>query len=153
MTFWQSPAVLTVLALGVCSSASANVAFNGTLIEPPPCTIEVDFKEVGISQVDGEHYCQPVSYTITCSADTLPWEMILTVRGTATSFEPSAVQSNVADLGIKLLQNGKPMALNTPLVITPSSPPVLEAVPVKRPGSTLAPGGFTATATLLANYQ
>lgn len=159
MPFWQSPVVLTVLALGLCSSASANVAFNGTLIEPPPCTInggstiEVDFKEVGISKVDGEHYRQPVSYTITCSADTLPWEMILTVRGTATSFEPSAVQSNVADLGIKLLQNGKPMALNTPLVITPSSPPVLEAVPVKRPGSTLAPGGFTATATLLANYQ
>ena len=154
MTFWQSPVVLTVLALGLCSSASANVAFNGTLIEPPPCTInggstiEVDFKEVGISKVDGEHYRQPVNYTITCSTDTLPWEMILTVRGSATSFESSAVQSSVVDLGIKLLQNGKPMELNTPLVVTPNSPPVLEAVPVKRPGSTLAPGGFTAIGEL-----
>lgn len=159
MTFWQSPVVLTVLSLGLCSTATANVAFNGTLIEPPPCTInggstiEVDFKEVGISKVDGEHYRQPVNYIITCTAGTLPWEMILTVRGTATTFESSAVQSSVVDLGIKLLQNGLPLELNTPLVITPSSPPVLEAVPVKRPGSTLAPGGFTAAATLLANYQ
>ena len=159
MTFWQSPVVLTVLSLGLCSTATANVAFNGTLIEPPPCTIndgstiEVDFKEVGISKVDGEHYRQPVNYIITCTAGTLPWEMILTVRGTATTFESSAVQSSVVDLGIKLLQNGLPLELNTPLVITPSSPPVLEAVPVKRPGSTLAPGGFTASATLLANYQ
>lgn len=159
MTFWQSPVVLTVLSMALYGTATANVAFNGTLIEPPPCTInggstiEVDFKEVGISKVDGEHYRQPVNYTITCSTDTLPWEMILTVRGTATSFESSAVQSSVVDLGIKLLQNGLPLALNTPMVITPSSPPVLEAVPVKRPGSTLAPGGFTATATLLANYQ
>ena len=159
MTFWPSPVVLTVLSMALCSTATANVAFNGTLIEPPPCTInggstiEVDFKEVGISKVDGEHYRQPVNYTITCSTDTLPWEMILTVRGSATPFEPSAVQSSVVDLGIQLLQNGKPMELNTPFVIAPSSPPVLEAVPVKRPGSTLAPGGFTASATLLANYQ
>ena len=159
MTFWQSPVVLTVLSLGLCSTATANVAFNGTLIEPPPCTIndgstiEVDFKEVGISKVDGEHYRQPVNYIITCTAGTLPWEMILTVRGTATTFESSAVQSSVVDLGIKLLQNGLPLELNTPLVITPSSPPVLEAVPVKRQGATLAPGGFTASATLLANYQ
>ena len=159
MTFWPSPVVLTVLSMALCSNATANVAFNGTLIEPPPCTIndgstiEVDFKEVGISKVDGEHYRQPVNYIITCTAGTLPWEMILTVRGTATTFESSAVQSSVVDLGIKLLQNGLPLELNTPLVITPSSPPVLEAVPVKRPGSTLAPGGFTASATLLANYQ
>lgn len=159
MTSWQSPVLLTVLSLGLCSNAAANVAFNGTLIEPPPCTInggstiEVDFKEVGIGKVDGEHYRESVNYTITCSTDTLPWEMILTVRGTATTFEPSAVQSSVPDLGIKLLQNGLPLELNKPLLITPSSPPVLEAVPVKRPGSTLAPGGFTASATLLANYQ
>lgn len=159
MTSWQSPVLLSVLALGLCHSAMANVAFNGTLIEPPPCTInggstiEVDFKEVGISKVDGEQYRQPVNYTITCSTDTLPWEMILTVQGTATPFEASAVQSSVVDLGIKLLQNGIPLELNKPLVITPSSPPVLEAVPIKRPGSTLSPGGFTASATLLANYQ
>lgn len=159
MTFWQTPVLLTVLSLGLCSNATANLAFNGTLIEPPPCTInggsaiEVDFKEVGISKVDGEHYREAVNYTITCSTDTLPWEMIFTVRGTATTFEPSAVQSSVLDLGIKLLQNGLPLELNKPLLITPSSPPVLEAVPVKRPGSTLAPGGFTASATLLANYQ
>ncbi|MFJ2334797.1 fimbrial protein [Pseudomonas helleri] len=159
MTFWQSPVVLTVLSLGLCSNATANVAFNGTLIEPPPCTInggstiEVDFKEVGISKVDGEHYRESVNYAITCSTDTLPWEMILTVRGTPTGFDSSAVQSSVVDLGIRLLQNGIPLELNTPLIITPSSPPVLEAVPVKRLGSTLAPGGFTASATLLANYQ
>ncbi|MBI3310209.1 MAG: fimbrial protein, partial [Serratia liquefaciens] len=31
--------------------------------------------------------------------------------------------------------------------------PVLRAVPVKTPGSTLTPGGFSAAATLQVDYQ
>ena len=47
----------------------------------------------------------------------------------------------------------RPLPLNTPLLINPASPPVLEAVPIKSAASILAPGGFSASATLLAYYQ
>lgn len=159
MTFFNQSALFAGFVLVYGNSAMANLTFDGTLNEPAPCTInsggiiEVDFEEVGVNKVDGINYRKPVGYTITCSAGTLPWEMVLTVIGTVTSFEASAVQSNVADLGIQLFQNGVPFKLNTPLPITPSTPPVLEAVPIKRPGTSLVPGGFSAAATLLAEYQ
>lgn len=155
----HQPALFALLILGYGESAMANLIFNGTLNEPPPCTInsgnniEVDFQDVGVSKVDGVNYLKPVHYTITCSADTLPWEMVLTVRGVATSYEASAVQSSVPDLGVRLIQNGVPLPLNTLLLINPATPPVLEAVPIKRPGGSLGPGAFTSSATLLAQFQ
>lgn len=155
-----NPLALFVLCvIGYSNSALANLTFNGTLNEPPPCTInsgntiEVDFQNVGINKVDGVNYLKAVNYIITCSSGTLPWEMTLTVRGVATSYEASAVQSSVLDLGIRLLQNGAPLPLNTLLLINPSAPPVLQAVPIKRPGTSLGPGAFTSSATLLAEFQ
>ncbi|RMP59022.1 hypothetical protein ALQ18_00114 [Pseudomonas marginalis pv. marginalis] len=159
MTSWQPRALLAVCSLSLCSGAWANLTFSGTLNEPPPCTIdagntiEVDFGDVGVKRVDGEKYRQGVGYIITCGPDTLPWELKLSVNGTATTFDGSAVQTSVPALGIRLFQNNVPFLLNTPLDITLSSPPTLEAVPVKQPGAILAPASFTAVATLLAEYE
>lgn len=159
MKFWQQPVLFAVCSVCLANAAMANFAFNGTLIEPPPCTIssgntlEIDFEDVGVNNIDGLNYLERVNFSITCSAGTLPWEMVLTVRGVATAFDPAAVQSSVVDLGIRLLQDGNPFDLNTLLVINPTTPPILEAVPVKRPGVSFNPGGFNATATLLAQYQ
>ncbi|WP_232462764.1 fimbrial protein, partial [Pseudomonas fragi] len=105
------------------------------------------------TKVDGVNYRKPLAYTLSCTAGTLPWEMLLKVQGVATTFDSSAVVSSVSGLGIKILRNGVPFTLNTPLLINPASPPVLEAVPIKSAASTLAPGGFSASATLLAYYQ
>lgn len=159
MTYCIPPALFALFVFGYSNSVIANLTFGGTLNEPPPCTInggsniEVDFQDVGVNKVDGVNYLKPVNYSITCLPGTLPWEMVLTVKGVATSFEPSALQSSVSDLGIRLLQSGVPLNLNTLLMINPLAPPVLEAVPVKRPGVSLGTGGFTASATLLAQYQ
>jgi type 1 fimbria pilin len=159
MTAWQPRALLALWAIGLCSGASANVTFSGTLNEPPPCTIdagntiEVDFGDVGVKRVDGVRYRKGIGYAINCGTDTLPWQLKLSVNGTATTFDDSAVQTNVPALGIRLFQNNLPFPLNTPLDITLSSPPTLEVVPVQQPGATLAPARFTAVATLLAEYQ
>ncbi len=159
MTCCKQSALLALFALGYGTSALANLTFDGTLNEPAPCTInsgsniEIDFDDVGVNKVDGQNYRKAVNYTITCNAGTLPWQMMLSVRGAATTFESTALQSSVADLGIRLLQNGVPMELNTQLPITPATPPVLEAVPIKRSGTSLQPGGFSASATLLAEFQ
>ncbi len=140
--------------------AAENMRFSGTLIEPPPCTIndggkvDVDFGErVGVSKVDGDNYRQPVNYRISCRPDAGTWYLTLTVVGTAASYDAAAIKSNVEDLAIRLLQNGRLFTLNQPLPVTLNAPPTLEAVPVKRPGATLKEGAFEATATLLAVYQ
>jgi len=159
MICWPQRALLALCSLGLCSVASANLTFSGTLNEPPPCTIdagntiEVDFGDVGIKRVDGVQYRKGVGYTINCGTDTLPWALKLSVNGTATTFDGAAVQTSVPALGIRVFQNNLPFSLNTPLDISLSSPPVLEVVPVKQPGATLAPARFNAVATLLAEYQ
>jgi type 1 fimbria pilin len=159
MSDWQRRALLALCSLGLCSGASANLTFSGTLNEPPPCTIdagntiEVDFGDVGVKRVDGVKYRKGVGYTLSCGTDTLPWVLKLSVNGTSTTFDGAAVQTNVPELGIRIFQNNVPFRLNTPLDITLSSPPTLEVVPVKRAGAILAPARFSAVATLLAEYQ
>ncbi|NVZ18271.1 fimbrial protein [Pseudomonas costantinii] len=159
MTCWQQRALLALCSISLCSGASANLTFSGTLNEPPPCTIdagntiEVDFGDVGVKRVDGVKYRRGVGYTISCGPATLPWELKLSINGTPTSFDGSAVQTSVPALGIRIFQNNVPFPLNTPLDITLSSPPTLEVVPVKQLGAVLAPARFTAVATLLAEYE
>ncbi|MFP3517544.1 fimbrial protein [Pseudomonas sp. SIMBA_077] len=159
MRFWQLLSLSAVCSIGVNTNASANLTFSGTLVEPPACTINngntiaIDFKDVGVNKVDGTNYRLPVNYTITCAGSTLPWEMVLSVVGTATTFDGAAVQSSVTDLGIRILQNGQPFKLNAPMIINPATPPALEAVPVQLLGATLSSGVFNAAATLLAEYQ
>ncbi|CRM29982.1 fimbrial protein [Pseudomonas fluorescens] len=159
MTAWQPRALLALCVIGLCSGASANLTFSGTLNEPPPCTIdagntiEVDFGDVGVKRVDGVRYRRAVGYAINCGTDTLPWALKLSLNGTPTAFDGSAVQTSVPALGIRVFQNNLPFPLNTPLDITLSSPPTLEVVPVQQPGATLPPARFTAVATLLAEYQ
>jgi hypothetical protein len=36
MTCWQQRALLALCSIGLCSAASANLTFSGTLNEPPP---------------------------------------------------------------------------------------------------------------------
>lgn len=159
MRFKQRFALLTVSMLGFCTNAMGNLTLSGTLVEPPPCTINsgstiaVDFGDISVKSVDGVQNRKGLNYIITCTASTLPWGLNLMLTGTATSFDPSAVQSSVPDLGIKVLRNNLAFVLNTKLSISLSSPPVLEVVPVKRSGSTLSEGNFTATAVLLAFYE
>lgn len=159
MRCWQQRALLALCSIGLCSGASANLTFSGTLNEPPPCTIdagntiEVDFGDVGVKRVDGVKYRKGVPYTINCGAATLPWELKLSINGTPAAFDGAAVQTNVPALGIRIFQNNVPFPLNTPMDIVLSSPPVLEVVPVKQAGATLAPARFAAVATLLAEYQ
>jgi hypothetical protein len=79
--------------------------------------------------------------------------MVLTLIGPAAAYEQATLQTNIPDLGIKIYQNGLPFELGTPIAINPQNPPMLEAVPVKKPGAELTEGAFEVTATLLAQYQ
>lgn len=138
-----------------------DMTFRGTLIEPPPCTIndgnrvDVDFGErVGINKVDGVNYRQVMNYQIICdSAGSGSWALTLSLTGVAAGFDDQALQTNKTDLGIRIYQNDKPFTPGTTLDIDISNPPRLEAVPVKREGVTLTEGAFESWATLRADYQ
>ncbi|WP_273831044.1 fimbrial protein [Serratia bockelmannii] len=152
-----------LLVFGALSSpgqAAENMKFFGTLVEPPACTInnggnvDVDFgNRVGVKKVDGVNYLQPMNYQITCDPSANAWRMTLEIAGKAATYDKAGVVTNVTDLAIQIRQNGVPFELNKPIAINLTNPPQLEAVPVKRPGSTLKEGAFEATATLKAVYQ
>nr|WP_249440682.1 fimbrial protein [Escherichia coli] len=93
--------------------------------------------------------------TITCDPDVRDdaWEMSLTWTGSQTPYDDSAIETDVSGLGIELQQNGQPFKLGTPLKIDPSTPPTLQAVPVKANDAALSDGTFSAYATLQVDYQ
>ncbi|WP_422396826.1 fimbrial protein [Serratia ureilytica] len=143
------------------ADGDVDMTFRGTLIEPPPCTIndgervDVDFGErVGINKVDGVNYRQIMNYQITCdNAGSGSWALTLSLTGAVAGFDEQALQTNKTDLGIRVYQNDKPFAPGSTLAIDISNPPRLEAVPVKREGATLTEGAFESWATLRADYQ
>ena len=138
--------------------AAENMGFSGTLIEPPPCQVnngkdlDVPFDRIGVNSVDGVKHRRQVDYILDCSAGSA-CSMVLTLIGPGATFEPATLQTNIANLGIKIYQNGEPFELGTPISVDPQNPPMLEAVPVKKPGTELTEGVFEVTATLLADYQ
>ncbi|MFJ3001248.1 fimbrial protein [Serratia liquefaciens] len=143
------------------ADGDVDMTFRGTLIEPPPCTIndgervDVDFGErVGINKVDGVNYRQIMNYQITCdNAGSGSWALTLSLTGAAAGFDEQALQTNKTELGIRVYQNDKPFTPGSTLAIDISNPPRLEAVPVKREGATLTEGAFESWATLRADYQ
>lgn len=139
----------------------ASMVFYGTLLTPPPCTIndgnqvEVDFGDrVGINKVDGVNYRQPLNYQITCDkAVGGTWVLMLSLSGGSAAFDNNALLTNKSGLGIRMYQDGKSFIPNSAVKINLASPPRLEVVPVKRAGATLTEGAFEAWATLRADYQ
>ncbi|CAI1719201.1 putative minor fimbrial subunit StfF [Serratia fonticola] len=151
--------LLSFALLAICpSQAVENMSFSGTLIEPPPCLvnndkdIDVPFDRIGVNSVDGVKHRRQVDYVLDCTAGPA-WSMVLTLLGPVAAFEPATLQTNIANLGIKIYQNGEPFELGTPIAVDPLNPPLLEAVPVKKPGTELTERTFEVTATLLADYQ
>ncbi|CAI0771138.1 fimbrial protein [Serratia quinivorans] len=151
-------ATLSFQAGATQTGDEVKVSFHGVL-KQKPChidsgrDIEVHFGNVGINKVDGSRYLQKVSYSLTCDDPDAGVALMLSVKGTATGFDLAAVKTNADGLGIRVLQEGKPFTLNSRMKITYKTPPKLEVVPVKDPNVTLVEKPFTATATLLAEYE
>ncbi|VEA61122.1 Minor fimbrial protein prsF precursor [Serratia plymuthica] len=150
--------VLSLSALRAVAD-TAIVTIKVTVVAPPPCTIngeqviDVDFgSELLTTQIDGSNYLKTVDYSLECQSGTSN-AMKLQIQGTPTAFDSSALQTNMADLGIALKVNGSALTVNDWVNFTYPNKPVLQAVPVKRAGSTLNGGDFSAGATLMVDYQ
>ncbi len=149
------------MATAVQAEGDADMTFRGTLIEPPPCSIndgsqvDVDFGErVGINKVDGVNYRQLMNYQITCeNGSSGAWALTLNLSGTAAGFDNNALMTSKNNLGIRVYQNDEPFTPGSTLNIDLANPPRLEVVPVKKADTTLTEGAFEAWATLRADYQ
>lgn len=149
--------LLWTLSHGV--QAETSLTIRAVIIAPPPCvinsgsTLNVPFgNDLLTSRVDGVNYRRDVPYTVTCNS---PFSNALTLelRGSAAAFDSAVLMTRKADLGVKLFVNGADWPLNRAVNFTYPNFPVVQAVPVKRPGSTLTGGAFDATATLVVDYQ
>jgi len=147
-------------AVSQAVQADINVTVRGVIMAPPPCVIngggafDTDFgDDLLTTRVDGNNYRVDVNHSIVCTAPTSN-DMTMELLGMGTTFEGGAyLQTGQVDLGVKLFFNGAEWPLNTPKSFTHPNYPRLEAVPVKRAGSTLSAGVFSAIATLVVAYQ
>lgn len=138
--------------------AATTVAVKVTVVAPPSCiindnkTIDVDFGTVVAASVDGQRYMQTVNYTLECEGQTSN-AMRMLIKGNPTTFDSSALQTNIPDFGVALKANGEAVGINNWLKFTYPEKPILQAIPVKKPGSTPNGGDFYASATLMIAYQ
>ncbi|MPR01096.1 fimbrial protein [Pseudomonas sp. MAFF 212408] len=139
--------------------AETSLTIRAVIIAPPPCvinsgsTLDVPFgNDLLTTRVDGVNYRRDVPYTVTCDA---PFNnaLKLELRGSGAAFDSRVLLTRKADLGVKLFVNGADWPLNTAVNFTHPNFPVVQAVPVKRVGSTLTAGAFDAAATLVVDYQ
>lgn len=156
----------TTLLMAADARADIDISLHGVLIIPPVCTlsstspINVPFGDIGVRKVDGIQFKKPIPYTLSCSGDTShDWAITMTFSGTAASFASDGATLransplNGSNLGIQIIKDGAPFVLGVAVAIDPASPPVLEAVPVKRSGTDLLADTFNATGTLRVDYQ
>ncbi|MBI6151089.1 fimbrial protein [Serratia surfactantfaciens] len=157
--FLRNAAVFLLCAgMPPLSHAATNVTVSVTVLEIPSCvingnrTIEVDFGEILTVSVDGTKYMKDIDYTLECSGSKSN-AMQMRVQGNATSFDDSALQTNISDFGVALRANSQPLRINSMLKFTYPDKPLLQAVPVKKAGKKLPGGAFSVGATLLVAYQ
>ncbi|EKS6740497.1 fimbrial protein [Enterobacter ludwigii] len=137
---------------------TATVTVKVTVVEIPPCiingdrVIEVDFGDVIVPQIDGKRYLKTIDYSLDCKGQ-LTNAMKLAIQGNPTTFDNTALKTNVEDFGIAMRVNGQSLAINSWMNFVYPNKPVLEAVPVKRAGVDLPGGEFSAGATLMVQYQ
>ncbi|MEE4411995.1 MULTISPECIES: fimbrial protein [unclassified Serratia (in: enterobacteria)] len=150
--------VILSLFCSVAYAFTLNVTVSGTVIDPP-CVINgntpinIDFgNDILIGRIDGNAYEQPILYTLDCSAATAQ-TLKLQLKGNGATFDPTVLRTSKDALGIELKSNGSKLAVNSWENFTDPARPTLSAVLVKNGGGTLTGGAFTATSTLLVDYQ
>ena len=148
-----------LLALSQGAQADINVTISGVVQAPPPCeinrgtTLTVPFGDALLTtRIDGINYQRGVPYEVSCNNPSSN-AMTLELKGTGAAFDAKSLATSKADLGVKLFVDGADWPINTAVKFTYPTLPDVQAVPVKRLGSTLTGGAFTAVATLVVVLQ
>lgn len=150
------------LSIVLPTYASVSVDVTVVVLARPPCVInndqpiDVNFQDVITTAVDGAAYQMPIPYTLICTG-LASNDLRMMIQGTPTTFDDTAIQVNEhSNMGIRIINAGAPQQVGEWFDFTylnPASKPTLYAVPVKQSGSTLTEGTFTATGSMVVEYQ
>lgn len=147
-----------ILAGASANAETSTLTIAGNSLTGPPCvingdqTISVDFTdEVMTTRVDGTNYRQPVPYTLECSGASNN-ALRMQIKGVNAGFS-YALQTSNDDLGILLSNGDRTLPVNAWINFELPEQPNLFATLVKRPGTQLKAGLFTAAATMVVDYQ
>ncbi|ELM3741181.1 fimbrial protein [Yersinia ruckeri] len=151
-----------LLSSTLAHSDELTIEVKFTVVIPSPCIlndgkiVQVDFgNDVSTKKVDGKNYSRSIPFNLVCVGETNN-AMKFRIKGTQASFGGSntLVTSNT-NLGIAIEVERFLLAvpLNSDIAFTYPGMIPLQAVLVKRPGSTLRGGKFSAGATLSVDYQ
>ncbi|MCK7347724.1 fimbrial protein [Enterobacter kobei] len=139
-------------------TATATVSVTVTIIGAATCDInngddiDVNFgSAIDAEMIDGVSYdLQPVPITLNC--DKAPTGSVkFALNADTASFDSKAMKTTNSELGIYLLKKGTVQAPGTWNDIQYNQTVTLQAVLVKKNGTTLSGGKFTATGTVV--YQ
>ena len=142
------------------TTTQGSATVSVTIIARPSCVInnnrviEVDFgNDMLTTGVDGTNYEKQVNYTLNCQTGSNN-AMRMFIRGRLAGFGDGLLGTTNADLGVRIRLNGMAMPVGERgQSFTAPSTPRLTVVPVKRPGSTLTGGSFSAGAVMSVEYN
>ncbi|WP_234262457.1 fimbrial protein [Klebsiella aerogenes] len=155
---------LSAHAFAATQHNDAPIKLSGTLIKYPPCTfnggndIEVPFGDnIMIKYIDGVSYRKvPVPYGLVCDTSDYSYssKLKLTLIGEEAPFGSGLLKTNKTALGIQFMTDSGNLPMNTDLNFEYSSgAPALYAVLAQDSANTLTGGEFSATATIMVDYQ
>ncbi|NMK48351.1 fimbrial protein [Achromobacter sp. Bel] len=155
----MAPASLSLAQTAIANN-HVRVEISGTIRAKIPCIInnnkpiDIPFGDVQISRIDGKQYkITQIRYTLDCRrAQSYPLNM--KISGEGASFNPKLLGiPSQSSLGIALRRDTTLLALNDWFSLTAASPPKLEAVLVAHSEGTITGGEFSASATMVVDYQ
>lgn len=111
----------------------------------------VNFGDIIIQLIDGIRFSKSMPFTVTCPG-AFNGEQEVFISATAAAFDNNVISTTNANVGIKLILNGKDIEINKAHNIDWRVSNTLIAVPVKNKVKVTA-GEFTATATMVLNVR
>ncbi|OOV89410.1 exotoxin [Pseudomonas sp. MF4836] len=152
-------ALLSMVMVPSALAATSSTITVKVTVTAAPCEIndnnliEVDFgNDVLTTRVGGDYKKRRVQYSVSCPLGA-PSSMRMRIEGNGAVFDGKVLLTQITDFGIEIRANGKQLPIDSWVDFTYPDWPSLEAVPVKRPGATLATGVFSAAATMKVEYR
>jgi type 1 fimbria pilin len=147
---------LSFLPISVVNASSGTINITLSVMKSP-CKInvsDVNFDDIDVDKVDGASLAKEIPYGIDCGSGNEDTPLNLTLSAVAANFgDGNVVSTNVDNFGLSIFQNGSAFTIAKPKEIKISSLPVLTAVPVKKKGSDVGTGAFSASITLTVEYS
>ncbi|TGZ35249.1 putative fimbrial-like protein YfcQ [Photobacterium damselae subsp. damselae] len=137
-----------------------NINVTGVVVSPPPCKINndvdiaVDFGKVSLNSLDdinSNKNTKIIDLSISCDSSVTS-NIALSLSADKAMFNPDFVKTSVEDLGIELFVDDIPLLPGKSVNLRKSKNAKFKAKLVKKKGSVLDEGDFTANSVLLVSY-